>query len=139
MRALLPPNTQHFEEFELQGARFGVDVRHPFTDRDLIAFLLTLPHSVKASTLRGKPVLRDALLDLLPQSVYERDDKTEFSPVIDARVDFDAGYRLIRDSGVRLPDVDYGRLFRDAARPVNDRVLWARLINAHVFVAGTWS
>jgi hypothetical protein len=50
-------------------------------------------------------------------------------------VDYERYYRLIRDSGIRLADVDYGRLFRDAARPVNDRLLWARLASAHVFLA----
>ena len=57
--------------------------------------------------------------------------------MIDARVDFDACYRWIRDSGVRLPDIDYGRLFRDAPRPINNRILWTRLASAHVFLAGS--
>lgn len=136
LQALLPPTTQHFEETELVAARFGIDVQHPFADRDLIEFLIALPHAVKSSTTRLKPLLRDALADLLPQVVAERDDKVHFTAVLDARVDFDACYRWIRDSGVRLPDVDYGRLFRDAAKPVNDRMLWTRLASAHVFLAG---
>ncbi len=136
LRALLPPITQFFEEIELFGARFGIDVQHPFADRDLVDFAIALPHAVKASTMRLKPVLRGALADLLPPTVAARDDKTGFTAVIDARVDFDACYRLIRDSGVRLPDLDYGRLFRDAARPVNNRAFWVRLTNAHVFLAG---
>jgi asparagine synthase (glutamine-hydrolysing) len=135
LRALLPPTTQFFEESELVAARSGVDVRHPFADRDLIEFVISLPHSVKASTARLKPLLREALADLLPESVAERDDKVSFAPVIDARVDFDQCYRWIRDSGVRLPDLDYGRLFRDAPRPVNDRVFWTRLASAHLFLA----
>ena len=137
LRALLPPTTQFFEETELFGARFGIDVQHPFADRDLVDFMIELPHAVKASTVQLKPLLRDALADLLPQIVSERDDKTSFTPVIDARVDFDACYHWIRDSGVRLPDVDYGRLFRDAPRPINNRILWTRLASAHVFVAGS--
>jgi asparagine synthase (glutamine-hydrolysing) len=137
LRALVPSTTQIFEEFELFGARYGIDVQHPFADRELIEFLTTLPHAVKASTMRLKPLLRDALADLLPQAVAERDDKTDFTAVIDARVDFDACYRWIRDSGVRLPDLDYGRLFRDAAKPVNNRILWTRLASAHVFLAGS--
>ena len=122
LQALLPPTTQYFEEMELLGARCGIDVQHPFADRDLIDFLIALPHAVKLSTVHRKPLLRDGLADMLPKSVAERPDKTEFTAVIDARVDFDACYRWVRDSGVRLEDIDYGRLFRDAAKPVNDRL-----------------
>lgn len=136
LQALQPPTTQFFEEFELLGARAGIDVQHPFADRALIDFELELPHAVKASSPRLKPLLRAALADLLPEALAERDDKTPFTAVLDARVDFEVCYRWIRDSGVRLPDVDYGRLFRDAARPVNDRIFWTRLASAHVFLAG---
>jgi hypothetical protein len=135
LRALLPPWTQHFEETELQAARSGVDIRHPFADRELIEFLIALPHAVKAPTTRGKGLLRDALADLLPPRVAQRTDKTHFIPVIDARVDFERCYLQVRDSGVRLPDIDYGRLFRDAAKPINDRILWTRLASAHLFAA----
>jgi Asparagine synthase len=136
LKALHPPITQFFEEFELLGACHGIDVRHPFADRDLIDFLIRLPHAVKASTVRPKPLLRYGLADLLPSPVAERDGKTPFTALLDARIDFENCYRWVRDSGVRLPDIDYGRLFRDAARPVNDRIFWARLANAHVFLAG---
>ena len=136
LKALHPPTTQFFEEFELLGASHGIDVRHPFADRDLIDFLIRLPHAVKASTLRPKPLLLDGLADLLPSPVPERDGKTPVTAVLDARVDFENCYRWVRDSGVRLPDIDYGRLFRDAAKPVNDRIFWARLATAHVFLAG---
>lgn len=136
LRALLPPTTQYFEETELVAARCGIDVQHPFADRDLIEFLIPLPHAVKASSIRLKPLLREALADLLPQVVADREDKVQFAAVLDARVDFEAWYRWIRDSGVRIPDIDYGRLFRDAAKPINDRMLWTRLASAHVFLAG---
>ena len=136
LNALLPPNTRGFEEIELLGARFGIDVQHPFADRDLIEFLVRLPHSVKTSLTRTKPLLRDALVDLLPRSVIERPDKTDFTAVIDARVDFHACFQAIRDSGVRFPEVDYGRLFRDASKPQRNRFFWTRLTSAHVFVAG---
>ena len=136
LRALLPPVTQTFEEVELRAARSGIDIRHPFADRDLIEFLIALPHAVKAATARGKALLRDALADLLPLRVAQRPDKTHFIPVLDARVDYEECYLQVRDSGVRLPDIDYGRLFRDAAKPINDRIFWTRLATAHVFARG---
>ena len=139
LQALLPPATQLFEEIELYGARSGIDIQHPFADRELVSFLIALPHVMKASSHRLKPLLRGAFADLLPQVVVDRDDKTDFAALIDARVDFHECFRTVRDSGVRLPDLDYDRLFRDAARPVNDRLFWMRLARAHVFASGTWS
>ena len=136
LQALHPPTTQFFEEFELLGARFGIDVQHPFADRDLIDFADHASTRGEGVHRALKPLLRDALADLLPPIVAERDDKTAFTAVLDARVDFEACYRWVRDSGVRLPDIDYGRLFRDAAKPVNDRIFWTRLASAHVFLAG---
>jgi len=134
VQPLVPPSTQPYEESELLGARWAVDVLHPFADPQLVDFAVSLAHKVKASPARTKPLLRDALHDLLPPLIRDRPGKAEFSPAIDRRVDFDACYRSIRDSSVRLPDVDYGRLFRDAAKPRHSRVLWTRLTLAHAFV-----
>ena len=119
------------------GARVGIDVQHPFADRDLVDFVITLPHAVKASTARIKPLLRDALADLsrkLLLSGTTRPTSHRDRPLESTSTRAIAG---IRDSGVRLPDLDYGRLFRDARRPVNDRVFWTRLTSAHVFLAGS--
>ena len=134
--ALTAPRTQLFEEIELLGARAGIDVRHPFADRELVVFAAALPHAVKASSALAKPLLRDALADLLPETVATRVDKTYFEALVDVRVDYEACYWSVRDSGVRLPEIDYDRLFADAARPVNDRAFWIRLTRAHLFAAG---
>lgn len=135
VRILLPPFIQHLEELEAIGARYGVDLRHPFADRDLVEFMVSLPYAVKASPARTKPVLRDALADLLPPLVRDRTDKREFSPVIDRRVDYGACLDVIAESGVRLPDVDYERLFRESD-PSRECCAWIRLARAHVFAAG---
>jgi len=135
LRCLLPPATQHLEELEIEGARFGIDLRHPFADRELVEFLVSLPHSVKASPVRSKTILRDAFADLLPALVRDRMSKTEFSPVLDRRVDYAACRAAIAESGVRLPDVDYDHLFRESDPP-RDRCAWIRLARAHVFAAG---
>lgn len=135
LRPFLPPATQAFEELEMLAARYDVDIRHPFAERRLIEFVISLPHRTKSSPLRTKQILRDALGEYLPELVTARPGKAEFTPAADARVDFESCYRLIRDAGVRLPELDYGKLFRDAPRPVNDRSLWTRLALAHVFLA----
>lgn len=135
-RVFLPPATQIIEETETLGARYGIDVRHPFADRDLVEFLGALPHSIKLSPARPKPILRDAVGDRLPGIVADRVDKAEFSAVVDRRVDYEACFRWVRDSDVRLAELDYGRLFRDASKPQNSRLLWTRLASVHLFLAG---
>jgi asparagine synthase (glutamine-hydrolysing) len=130
------PWTQVFEENEMLGARFGIDIRHPFADRDLITFMLGLPHAVKGSPTRTKPILRDALSDLLPPLVRDRSDKVRFDEAVDRRVDYAKCFQWVRESGIRLPHVDYDRLFVDARSPNNNRILWIRLASAHIFAAG---
>ena len=44
--AVTPPKTQVVEEIELLGARAGIDVRHPFADRELVTFVAGLSHRV---------------------------------------------------------------------------------------------
>src|SRR5262249_29207001 len=48
LRQVSPVTTVRMEEHELRGARHGVDLRHPFADRDLVEFLVSLPASIKS-------------------------------------------------------------------------------------------
>lgn len=134
---LTPPTTLVIEQMEIEGARLGVDLLHPFTDRDLLRFLVSLPFSVKVDPTRSKPLLRDGLADLLPDTLRFRQGKVWFNSVLERRVDPEHCLRWIRESGVTLPDLNYGPLMRaverDPARlPV---VAWLRLARAHRFVA----
>jgi asparagine synthase (glutamine-hydrolysing) len=55
--------------------RFGVPVRMPFVDRDLVRFVFGLESEALVKDGRGKRVLRDAMRGLLPDSVLDRRDK----------------------------------------------------------------
>lgn len=134
---LRPPITLVLEQMETEAARIGVDLLHPFTDRDLLSFLVSLPFSVKVDPERSKPLLRDGLADLLPEVVRSRPGKVFFNSVLDKRVDPAQCLSWIRESGVRLPDVDYGALFESTdADPANfHRLGWIRLTRAHLFAA----
>ncbi len=55
--------------------RFGVDVRMPFVDRDLVRFVFGLSDDALVKDGVGKRVLRDAMRGLLPDSVVDRRDK----------------------------------------------------------------
>jgi asparagine synthase (glutamine-hydrolysing) len=55
--------------------RFGVSVRLPFVDRDLVRFVFGLDDDALVKDGVGKRVLRDAMRGLLPDSVVDRRDK----------------------------------------------------------------
>jgi hypothetical protein len=135
---LLPPLAVGYENLEMEAASFGVDLRHPFTDRRLVDFMLTLPFEIKADAQRTKPILRDGLADVLPELVRRRAGKTYFNAVVDRRVDPGRCVDLIRSSGVRLPDVDYARFYKDVDRDPESvhRFLLVHLTRVHVFAAG---
>ena len=54
---------------------FGVAVRMPFVDRDLVRFVFGLADDALVKDGVGKRVLRDAMRGLLPDSVLDRRDK----------------------------------------------------------------
>jgi asparagine synthase (glutamine-hydrolysing) len=112
LQPLLPRATISFEQKELEAARHGIDMRHPFADRDLVEFLISLPSAVKSDPMRPKAVMVDGLSDLFPSVVQQR-PKSDYMAVVRQRVDPAACIERIKSSGVCLPGVEYGRLFDD--------------------------
>ena len=62
-------------------ARFGIEQRHPFTDRRMIEFSFSLPEDQRLRRDQ-KFVLRHAMQGLLPELVRQRRDKAEFSETL---------------------------------------------------------
>jgi hypothetical protein len=56
--------------------------------------------------------MMEAMGDALPESIRKR-VKSDYIDVVRERVEPGICLEVIRTSGVRLPDVDYARLFRD--------------------------
>jgi len=72
---------------------FGIAYRHPFFDRELLEFALSLPPEMKYGNRTIKRILRKAMQGVLPKKINRRRDKAEFSEVIDQQinaVDLDA-------------------------------------------------
>jgi hypothetical protein len=134
LQPLLPRATVSMEQKELEAARHGIDLRHPFADRALVDFLASLPCAVKGDPGRPKSLLRDALEGVLPPALRER-GKGDYQVVLRRRVDPARCIEGIRASGVRLPGVDYRRLFDDAARDPEALPLFlvVTLARAHAF------
>jgi asparagine synthase (glutamine-hydrolysing) len=109
---LIPGATVSFEQKELEAARHGIDIRHPFADRELIEFLISLPPRIKGDPTRPKALLLDSVGDLLPAALHER-AKSDYLSVVRRRVDPARCVEEIRHSGVRLAGLDYDRLLAD--------------------------
>ncbi len=66
-------------------AEYEIEARHPFMDRRLVDFLVSVPADVKYRFGYNKRVLRRAMKDILPESVRNRRYKTDFSSLFDAK------------------------------------------------------
>ena len=136
LRQVLPVTTNLNEERELRAARHGIDMRHPFADRSLVEFLISLPAAIKGDPFLSKDLIRRALATTAPPGTLERRDKSSFGSVYAQRVDTMQGLELIESSGVRLPLINYERVFSDAEDPQTaPTILLMSLARLHVFAA----
>lgn len=60
-------------------AEYGIELRHPFFDRRLVEFAISLPESQRWRGSTTKYVLRQAMRERLPESVYARTGKADAS------------------------------------------------------------
>jgi len=66
---------------------FGIAYRHPFFDKELVEFALSLPPEMKYGNRTIKRILRKAMQGILPEKINRRRDKAEFSEVITGQID----------------------------------------------------
>jgi len=66
---------------------FGIEYRHPFFDRELVEFALSLPPEMKYAKLTIKRILRKAMEGILPEKIRLRRDKAEFSEVLSQQIE----------------------------------------------------
>lgn len=83
-----------FETFDKIGAAHGIELRHPFFDKRLVEFCVSLPISAKLRDGHSRWVLRAAMAEMLPQDVRLRRSKTNLGPSFSARLAKDAGQIL---------------------------------------------
>jgi asparagine synthase (glutamine-hydrolysing) len=67
---------------ERAGVEHGVDHRHPFFDRRLVEFAVALPEAQRWQGEQTKFVLRQAVRAWLPDSVYQRKTKGDFTDIV---------------------------------------------------------
>jgi asparagine synthase (glutamine-hydrolysing) len=81
-----------FEHQRLRATAAGLRARHPLLDLDLLELVLSLPPELSFDRERDRPLLRQALRGLLPETVRMRAGKAWFdSLVIDSLAGADAG------------------------------------------------
>jgi asparagine synthase (glutamine-hydrolysing) len=68
------------EMMELHAGHFGLVPSHPFSDRDLVEFMLALPPELKTWGGETKRLLRRSLRGVVPDVVLDRRDKLNLTP-----------------------------------------------------------
>jgi asparagine synthetase B (glutamine-hydrolysing) len=81
-------------------ARHGLEVSHPYLDRDLVSFVASIPATSRPLLAGNKALIRMAFLGLLPDSVLDRTAKTLGNTWID-RVIAEQGPEFVK----RFPTV----------------------------------
>jgi hypothetical protein len=113
LQPLLPRATISFEQKELEAARYGIDLRHPFGDRRLVDLLISLRCGIKSDPDTPKSLLVEALKQDLPSAIHTR-PKSDYMEIVKRRVSCSDCLEIILTSKVRLPDVNYQFLFEHA-------------------------
>lgn len=60
--------------------KYGIDIKFPFMDRKLIEFCLSIPSSQKLKNGVSRSLLRRSLKNIIPNSIYNRNTKSDLSP-----------------------------------------------------------
>lgn len=84
------------ESGDRMAAERDIELRHPFFDRRLVEFAVALPEAQRWRGPTTKYVLRRAMRELLPESVYARTDKADASAFVPQAVDALGGGRALR-------------------------------------------
>jgi len=123
----------------------SVEARHPFLDRDVVAFAATLPPSMKMKVLDEKHLLKVAAADLVPERIRTRpkqpyrapDGYAFFGPTGPAFVDDLLSAERIRAAGLFKPEAvnELVRKFRDGrASGVRDNMALVGILSTQILV-----
>ena len=74
-----PAHTLRYESGTKMTALYGIESAQPFLDRDVIAFLATIPGDVHSRGGVPKAILRDSMVGVLPDLIRLRKDKGDYT------------------------------------------------------------
>jgi asparagine synthase (glutamine-hydrolysing) len=84
-----------FHAFE---SEYGLIYRHPFFDKSLVEFVLSLPPEFRHSRGWSKALLRYAMVGILPPEILSRRDKAEFGAILARQLEASEWEGLLKDS-----------------------------------------
>jgi len=97
--------------YQVAEAKFGIKFRHPFFDRRLVEFMLSLPPNFKLNRGRSKFLLREAMKGILPDKIRLRSSKAKFNDVLRQQIDgIDLDTLLVSAQIAKLGLIEQSRL-----------------------------
>ena len=103
-----------------RAASVGLEARPPLLDVDLTEFVLRQPPDATFDPFVDRPLIREALLHLVPDSVRLNTHKSDISPFFYDSIVADLGVirRLFDDDARALEFVDRSRSLRDCSKRI---------------------
>jgi asparagine synthase (glutamine-hydrolysing) len=82
-------------------AMHGLEMTFPFLDRDLIAFMMSVPGEIHAWKGVPKALLRAAMIGIVPGAILDRHDKSDFTHLVNEALeeDYDQLIQHLRPDG----------------------------------------
>ena len=127
-----------FETQDLDYGRAGMEVRYPFMDKRLIDFCLRIPSSQKMHNGITRYILRNAMKDVLPKSIYKRYDKSILSPYYD--YSFDENFLSMQENILEnnsfisdIIDRDYVKSLKLETINLNESIIFQ-----HIYILSKW-
>mgnify|MGYP000265352765 CR=1 FL=1 len=134
--------TEALEVYDHRDAAFGIDSRHPFTDKRLVEFLISLPSTQQFSDGWPRSIVRRSLGDVLPEKLRTRLWKITMDDAVhNALTKENPMFRRMLNHPGQLPEyLDTESLrsmyerFRNGASSSNEEgILW-RALSLHVWL-----
>ena len=136
-------NTNLWEHvFELQDidySRNGLEIRYPFMDIRLISFCLCIPENQKLQNGISRFILREAMKEIIPNSIYHRMNKSILSPYYDYSIEErfnEMKSDIIRSKNEHinaLVDKEYIRSIEPNSASANEMIIFQ-----HIYILTKW-
>jgi asparagine synthase (glutamine-hydrolysing) len=80
-KTILPTLLRNYDRYSMMNS---VEIRMPFLDHRIVEFAFSIPYTSKIRNGFGKAIVRDALADIMPQSIAYRKAKIGFNAPINS-------------------------------------------------------
>ena len=127
-----------FETQDIDYGREGMEVRYPFMDKRLIDYCLRIPSNQKMQNGITRFILRNAMKDTIPDSVFYRYDKSILSFGYDYsfEINFSNMKKKILQSESILVDIidfDYVNSLELKTMTLNESIIFQ-----HIYILSIW-